>query len=327
MEGKLEIPDCKNKGEYQENLQYRPLQGIKSVFKKLKNNEKLSAIEKQCLSNFVDAFTTVSTNKNVVGEDVSKIASEVNKHAHTKSCRKYDTQCRFQFPKYPSTRTIIAEPISGVTESEKKALLKEQKDVLRKVGEVLIDDSLIEEIISTIGQSEHESKEVYKINKVKRIKLMLEKAGVTLEEYEKALSFTRVGYKVVQERDLTEISINSYNVEWLRAWNGNMDMQTCFDYHAVITYISDYFSKDDTGLMELIKEIIKLNTSESFKEQMKLVANSFLTHRQIGEAEAVYRLLPNMLLKNSNVACQWLEGEKIWQNDGNLLQRKRLKME
>ena len=26
-----------------------------------------------------------------------------------------------------------------------------------------------------------------------------------------------------------------------------------------------------------------------------------MTHRQIGEAEAVYRLLPNMLLKNSNV--------------------------
>ena len=39
---------------------------------------------------------------------------------------------------------------------------------------------------------------------------------------------------------------------------------------------------------------------------MKIVANTFLTHRQIGEAEAVYRLLPNMVLKNSNVTCQWL---------------------
>ena len=39
---------------------------------------------------------------------------------------------------------------------------------------------------------------------------------------------------------------------------------------------------------------------------MKIVANVFLTHRQIGEAEAVYKLLPNMLMKNSNVACQWL---------------------
>jgi hypothetical protein len=39
---------------------------------------------------------------------------------------------------------------------------------------------------------------------------------------------------------------------------------------------------------------------------MKMVANTFMTHRQIGEAEAVYRLLPNMVLKNSNVTCQWL---------------------
>ena len=39
---------------------------------------------------------------------------------------------------------------------------------------------------------------------------------------------------------------------------------------------------------------------------MKLIANTFLKHRQIGEAEAIYRLLPNMILKNSNVGCQWL---------------------
>jgi len=120
------------------------------------------------------------------------------------------------------------------------------------------------------------------------------------------LSFTRVGHKVVHERDLTEIYINSYNIEWLRAWNGNMDMSPCFDYHAVITYITDYFSKDDTGLMELIKTVIQHSSSETFKDQMRLVANAFLTHRQIGEAEAVYRLLPNMLLKNSNITCQWL---------------------
>ena len=51
------------------------------------------------------------------------------------------------------------------------------------------------------------------------------KAGVTLQEYEEALSFTKTGYKVVIERDLTEIYVNSYNVEWMEAWDGNMDIQ------------------------------------------------------------------------------------------------------
>jgi hypothetical protein len=58
--------------------------------------------------------------------------------------------------------------------------------------------------------------------------------------------------------------------------------------------------------MELINSVLKQDASESTKERMKVVANTFLTHRQIGEAEAVYRLLPNMVLKNSNVTCQWL---------------------
>ena len=56
------------------------------------------------------------------------------------------------------------------------------------------------------------------------------KAGVTLQEYEEALSFTNTGYKVVIERDLTEIFINSYNMEWMEAWDGNMDIQPCLHH-------------------------------------------------------------------------------------------------
>ena len=108
------------------------------------------------------------------------------------------------------------------------------------------------------------------------------------------------------ERDLTEIFVNSYNAEWMGAWNGNMDMQPTFDYHAMITYITDYFGKDDTGLMEVINSVAQQDSQQSTKERMKTVANTFLTHRQIGEAEAVYRLIPNTILKNSNIACQWL---------------------
>ena len=92
----------------------------------------------------------------------------------------------------------------------------------------------------------------------------------------------------------------------MRAWNGNLDIQPCFNYHATITYITDYYAKDDTGLMELINSVLEEDASETTKEKMKAVANTFMTHRQIGEAEAVYRLLPNMLLKNSNISCQWL---------------------
>ena len=81
---------------------------------------------------------------------------------------------------------------------------------------------------------------------------MVTKTGITMREYEEALSYTKTGYRVVIERNLTKIFGNSYNAELMEGWDGNMDMQPCFDYHATITYITDYYAKDDTGLMELI---------------------------------------------------------------------------
>ena len=262
--------------------------------------------EIEALKNFIDEFTTVSTNECTVGEKVSRIVLQVNIHCHTKSCRKYDCPCRFFYPRFPSRRTIIAGPIIGVDNEEKNKRIKKYDEILDKVRLILNDTDTIDEIIKEIGTSEKESIREYRVNKVKRIKAMLEKAHVTIEEYEEAMSYTKMGYKVCIERDLTEIYVNSYNVEWIEAWDANMDMQPCFDYHATITYITDYFAKDDTGLMQVINSVLRQDASENTKDRMKAVANTFMTHRQIGEAEAVYRLLPNMVLKNSNVGCQWL---------------------
>ena len=283
-----------------------PFEGISSAFRKLKNNEYLTNGEIEALKNFIDEFTTVSTNECRVGEKVSRIVCQVNIHCHTKSCRKYDCPCRFLYPRFPSRRTIIAGPIIGVDNEERNKRLKKYEEILDKVRCILNETETIEEIIKLIGTSEKESLEVYRINKAKRIGAMLEKAEVTMEEYEEALSFTKTGYKVTVERDLTEIFVNSYNIEWIEAWDANMDMQPCFDYHATITYITDYFAKDDTGLMQVINSVLQHDAPENTKDRMKAVANTFMTHRQIGEAEAVYRLLPNMVLKNSNVGCQWL---------------------
>ena len=127
----------------------------------MKENEKLLNDEKVLLRNFVNYFTTVSTNEDVVGEDVSQIVCEVNKHLHTKACRKHGTQCRFNFPKYPSTKTIIGEPICGLNDKEKKEKLKSYKEILMKVGDILNDEATIKSIIEDKGTSEREHKDVY----------------------------------------------------------------------------------------------------------------------------------------------------------------------
>ena len=58
--------------------------------------------------------------------------------------------------------------------------------------------------------------------------------------------------------------------------------------------------------MEILKRVLDNNPDDETKEKMKKVASTFLSHRQIGEAEAFYKLLPDLLLKKSSVACQWL---------------------
>ena len=45
------------------------------------------------------------------------------------------------------------------------------------------------------------------------------------QTYMKALSLSLRGYSVHIKRDVDEIYINNYNAEWIKCWDGNMDMQ------------------------------------------------------------------------------------------------------
>ena len=67
---------------------------------------------------FIDEYTTVSNHANTVDREVARFASEVNKHHHTKTCRKHDTTCRFSYPRYPSPHTIIVKPCEGKNQEE-----------------------------------------------------------------------------------------------------------------------------------------------------------------------------------------------------------------
>ena len=45
-------------------------------------------------------------------EKLNKLAKEVNTDKHTKSCQKGNDPCRFSFPRLPSDRTLISNPLS-----------------------------------------------------------------------------------------------------------------------------------------------------------------------------------------------------------------------
>merc|ERR1712155_261126 len=172
--------------------------------------------------------------------------------------------------------------------------------------DVVTNDEIIEKIMNDFDK-ENESKEEFQENRIKRIKKVCKMALVDYNEYIKALGISKIGYKVVLARDIDELNINPFNVEWIRAWDGNMDIQPVLDFHAVITYVTDYYSKDDSGTMEVMQKVLENSDKKELQERMKQVANTFLTHRQIGEAEAICRLIPSMTLSMSNVTCQFVQ--------------------
>ena len=148
----------------------------------------------------------------------------------------------------------------------------------------------------------------------KRLVALLNKAGISgededikLETYEKALGVSSHGYRIVHKRDVDEIFVNNYNPEWILNWNANMDLQLCLDFFAVVTYISDYYGKDDSGTMKFIKEALKEAGNESLKTRLSLVVHQFLTHRQIGECEAYFRILPHLNMKHSNIEAVFVQ--------------------
>ena len=291
-----------------------PLCGLKNVFRKLKANERLTHTDQCRLKTFIDEFTTVCTNEQTVGTNVAKIAKEVNKHHHTKTCRKYNEDCRFDYPRCPTPHTIIAQPLSDDYDAkERDVILTKNKNIIEKVKDILVVDGKPNEINQKLLEGydiETESPEEYKANREKRIKAMCKEAKVDYDEYIEALSKTRVGVKIHQARDINEVFSNSYNVEWLEAWDGNLDIQVTLDYYQVITYIADYLNKM-SELIGVINAVLAKQETKNVKEEMRSVANQFLTHRQMGEAEAIFRLSPAMTLKKSNVKCQWISlGEK-----------------
>ena len=120
-----------------------------------------------------------------------------------------------------------------------------------EVQEESLDRSNIEEI-SDILQLSLAAIDIEKIL-LKRLLAVLDISAIEvseedslLEAYENALSVCQFGYKIVHKRDINEIYVNNYNKEWIINWNANTDLQLCLDYYGLITYISDYFCKDDS---------------------------------------------------------------------------------
>ena len=106
----------------------------------LPNDEEVKAIEA-----FTDLFVTCSLRN----PETRSTVSEVQYHNHTRTCHKTGTEsCRFNFPRVPSLKTVLAIPVrlkfTEEQEDEKKALMNKIRTVIAKVQTVVEDKQVMD---------------------------------------------------------------------------------------------------------------------------------------------------------------------------------------
>ena len=279
--------------------------GLKSSMAKLRlSSSNLNEEDKAVLSKFVDKFIKCSLDEDEYDDDFIDIVNSVQKHNHSHTCYKKGPSCRFGFPRLPSERTIIATPLDKKCMSERqfRAEKRKLKDILSKVKTQL--ESLNEEELVTTSLED-----------------LLKKSGVSKIDYYKALEVSQTGSCIILQRRVSEAYINNYNPEWLKSWNGNMDIQGCLDFFAVTTYITDYYTKSESAMATELKKAFKQSTGLERKDQMKYLVETFLRTRQMGESEALYRMLPQLHLSESDIKCIYVATGFPWNRSAFLIRQ------
>ena len=206
-------------------------------------------------------------------ESLKKIVQEVQTHRHTKSCQKYQTECRYNFDRYPSKHTIIARPLDETMDEEKK------EEKYKKATEIL-----------TSARTIMKENDMSKITFEEFIARLCD-GNITEEDYDDALKTMKRGHMVIMKRDTNAGKINNYNEEMLKAWNANMDIQLAYDHYAIISYICNYVTKGEAGMTKLLRDALNEARDKPHDEQLRRLNFEYLTNRQKGGPESIYTLI------------------------------------
>ena len=179
---------------------------------------------------------------------------------------------------------MIALPIDKSNEDEKEKL-ESNKEILKKVKSYLITE-----------------------DSAKRMSLhkILGNLNINPEKYHEALEMSERGKQVILKRKPNECYVNNYNRRFIRAFQANMDLQFCMDAYAVVTYVCDYWSKDETGMTDFLKKALKEAKSWENRSLLSHLKRTYMAKRQVGKCEAIYRAIPSLRLQGSNITCTFV---------------------
>lgn len=206
---------------------------------------------------FVDKYATCKNSQS----DEMKDLVNLQLHRHAKTCKKLGHNvCRFNFPLPPMKETVILQPLDEFMHEESQ--LKITKDNYTKVKELLDDMKYGEDI--TFHQ-------------------FLEKLELSECDYITAIKYSLKRPTLLLKRSPSEIRVNNYNTNLLKAWQGNMDVQFVRDPYACAVYILSYITKGQRGISKLLDKASKEANSgnKDIVNRVRHIGNAFLNAAEI----------------------------------------------
>ena len=208
-------------------------------------------------------------------EELRNLVMKLQTHRHSPCCRKHvNGRCRFNFPRPPSTKTILARNSNDY--SDVKIDEKDRRHILKLIHE---------RIEAGDGAS---------------LKEILESECIPEEMYLDCLRMTsQRGTNVILQRDIGNCNTNNFNAHCLQLWHANIDIQYIADPYSCIMYVLSYVMKCENGMSEILKRVAKEYKDETVQKQMKQVLYQFANKREVSIHEAVKRVLSQWLFRKS----------------------------
>nr|XP_039256248.1 uncharacterized protein LOC120332966 [Styela clava] len=201
------------------------------------------------------------------------LVQDLQTHSHSSYCRK-SGGCRFNYPKPPSEKVIIAKEV----EEDESKLMTQSKIVLKKVRDTL--SSSYRDTSSDVSMDD-----------------LLQ--NIDNQQYRQALCMSQKGNTVILARKPAECFINAYNPVILKAWQANMDIQYVVDPYACVMYVASYMMKSEQGMGLLLKHACKEYKDFDIKNMPRRISSVFLNNRELSTQEACYRILSIPMKKMS----------------------------
>ena len=208
-------------------------------------------------------------------EEIRSLVKKLQTHHHSPFCRAHvKARCRFNFPRPPCPKTIIARNRSND-------------------GHVDVDEKIRRYILELV----HERIEREDGSSLKEI---LDSENIPEELYVDCLRLSaQRGVNVILKRDIGDSYTNNCNLDCLSLWKANMDVQYVADAYACIMYVLSYVMKCERGMSEILKRVAKEFKDECVQKQMKEVLHSFCNKREVSIHEAIYRVTSQWLFQKS----------------------------